>query len=116
MTIRRLIAQAFAALMLGVVAMGGVAWIVTPAGVAGGLAGGVPLALLTPRSPRVRAPLITVVTAAALGAMLGSWYFGHGSLRLRLVGGLVAALAVAPWTFVLGFVLWARTHAPKPVP
>jgi hypothetical protein len=102
------------ALLLGVVAMGGVAWIMTVAGVAGGLAGGVPLALLTPRSLRPRGALLATVTGAVLGAMLGSCYFGHGPARLRVVSGLVAALAVAPWAFVLAFVLWARAHAPKP--
>ena len=104
------------ALMLGVVAMGGVAWIISRAGVAGGLAGGVPLALLTPRSPRLRASLVATATAAALGAMLASFSFGHGTLRLRLIGGLVSTFAVAPWAFVLAFVLWARRHAPKPQP
>ena len=103
------------ALMLGVMAMGGVAWIVSLAGVLGGLAGGVPLAVLTPRSPRLRASLVSTVTAATLGAMLASFYFGHGSLRLRMVSGLIAALAVAPWALVLAFVLWARRHAPKPL-
>ncbi|HXQ27736.1 MAG TPA: hypothetical protein VN848_00575 [Gemmatimonadales bacterium] len=104
------------ALMLGVVAMGGVAWIVSLAGVVGGLAGGVPLALLTPRSARPRGPLAATVLGALLGAMLGSYYFGHGPMRGRLVGGVVATLAVAPWAFVLAFVLWARAHAPKPAP
>jgi hypothetical protein len=104
------------ALMLGVVAMGGVAWIMTLGGVLGGLAGGLPLALLTPRSPRPRGPLLATVVGAALGAMLGAWYFGHGLDRFRVVGGLVATLATAPWSFVLAFVLWARAHAPKPAP
>jgi hypothetical protein len=108
--------RAVRALFLGVGAMGGVAWIISFAGVAGGLAGGLPLAVLTPRSPRLQGPLAATVAGAALGAMLGACYFGHGTLGLRFVGGLVSTLAVAPWSLVLGFVLWARRHAPKPAP
>ena len=100
------------ALVVGVAAMVGVALIVSRAGVLGGLLAGTPAALLAPRAQRLRLPLSASVAGAVLGALVASLAFGRGGLALRAASGAVASLAVAPWCFVLAFVLWARVHAP----
>ena len=98
------------ALVLGVLAMGAVAWIVSPVGVVAGLVCGVPLAVVLPRVARLKLAAFCTFGAAALGAVLGSIVLAHGALVARVVTGLVAACAVAPWTVVLALVLRARSE------
>ena len=102
--------RASRALVLGVIAMATVAWIVTLPGVLVALACGVPPALLTPRFARARGPVLATLAAAVAGAFTGAVWLGRGPLTSRLVAGVVAGLAVAPWVVVLGFVLWVRAR------
>jgi hypothetical protein len=108
---QRLLAfRATRALILGVLAMAAAAWLVSLPAVVVGLACGVVPALLIPRSRALRAPIIATLTAAVAGALAGSLLLGHGSPAMRMLGGLVTSLAVAPWLVVLGFVLWLRAR------
>jgi hypothetical protein len=95
-------------LLVGVFAMGAVAWIVSvPAVVAAALAAGT-TAMWTARAARFRTLVIATVSFAVLGALTGSLLFGHGPLALRLLAGLVASLAAGPCGVVLGMILRAR--------
>jgi hypothetical protein len=103
--------RATRALALGMFAMAAVAWIVTPYGVAGGLVLGLPPAVLAPRFRRLRTSLLLAVILATTGVQLGVLLFGAGVTGSRLLSGLVATLAVAPWLVILAFVLWARARS-----
>lgn len=108
---QRLLAfRATRALILGVLAMGAAAWLISLPAVVVGLACGVVPALLIPRSRTLRAPIIATLAAAIAGALAGSLLLGHGSTAMRTLSGLVTSLAVAPWLVVLGFVLWIRAQ------
>jgi hypothetical protein len=112
---QRLLAfRATRALILGGMAMGAAAWLVSLPAVVGGLTCGIVPALLIPRSRAIRAPIIATLIAAITGALAGSLLFGHGSTPMRALGGLVTSLAVAPWLVVLGFVLLMRGRRPQP--
>jgi hypothetical protein len=102
--------RAARALILGAITMAAAAWLLSLPAVVGGLACGVGPALLIPRSRALRGPIIATLAAAVAGALAGSLLFGHGSTAARVLGGLVASLAVAPWLVVLGFVLWMRAR------
>jgi hypothetical protein len=104
-------ARALRSLGLGLLAMAAVAWMVTPAGVGLGLLFGLPAAFLGPRFPAIRGALLAAVLAGTLGVHLGVWLFEGGTTGARLVAALVATLAVAPWLFLLTFVLWVRSRA-----
>lgn len=108
---QRLIAfRATRALVLGVMAMGAAAWLVSLPAVVGGLICGVVPALLISRSRALRTPIIATLVAAIVGAAAGSLAFGHDSTAMRVLSGLVTSLAVGPWLVVLGFVLWIRAR------
>lgn len=108
---QRLLAfRATRALILGVMAMGAAAWLVSLPAVVGGLLCGIGPALLIPRSRTLRTPIIATLVAGVVGAAIGSLAFGHGSTAMRTVSGLVTSLAVGPWLVVLGFVLWIRAR------
>jgi hypothetical protein len=107
---RLLIFRATRALILGVLAMGAAAWLISLPAVVGGLACGVVPALLIPRSRRLRGPILVTVVTAVTGAVAGALLFGHGPSILRTLGGLVTSLAVGPWLVVLGFSLWLRAQ------
>ena len=109
---RLFVARAVRSLGLGLIAMVGVAWIVTAAGVAGGLVLGLPAALLAPRFARLRAALLTAVLLGTVGVHAGVFLFAGGAVGSRVVSALIATLAVAPWLFLLTFVLWVRSRAP----
>lgn len=114
---RLLIFRATRALILGVLAMGAAAWLISLPAVVVGLACGVVPALLIPRSRALRAPIIATLASAVGGALAGSLVLGHGSTAMRMLGALVTSLAVAPWLVVLGFVLWLRAQrAPRTPP
>ena len=100
------------ALLLGVFAMAAVAWIVTLPGIAAALVVGVPLAVMTPRFADLRTPLITTVAGTFGAALAGSVTLGAGAPLLRLMAGVVAGAAAAPWCVVLAFVLWTRARTP----
>jgi len=104
------------ALALGFLAMGAVAWIVTLPGVAGALLAGIPVAALTPKFVRLTRPLIATFAAALTGAVIGALTFGQGAGLIRLVAGVIAGAAAAPWCVVLAFILWTRAHAPSGTP
>jgi hypothetical protein len=97
-------------LILGAITMAAAAWLLSLPAVVGGLACGVGPALLIPRSRALRGPIIATLATAIAGAAAGSLIFGHGSTPTRLLSGLVASLAVAPWLVVLGFVLLVRAR------
>ena len=105
--------RATRALVLGLLAMTAAAWLVTLPGVLTGLACGAAPALLTPRFRLLRMPIFSTLAATVSGAFAGSLLLGHGAPAVRLLGGLVASLAVAPWLVVLSLVLWARARPPK---
>jgi hypothetical protein len=107
---RLLIFRATRALILGVLAMGAAAWLISLPAVVVGLACGVVPALLIPRSRALTAPIITTLACAIGGALAGSLLLGHGTTAMRMLGALVTSLAVAPWLVVLGFVLWLRAQ------
>jgi hypothetical protein len=108
---QRLLAyRATRALILGVLAMGAAAWLISLPAVVIGLACGLVPALLMPRSRGLRAPIMATLAAAITGALAGALLLGHGSTGMRALGALVTSLAVAPWLVVLGFVLWMRAH------
>lgn len=112
---QRLLAfRATRALILGGMAMGAAAWLLSLPAVVGGLACGIVPALLIPRSRAIRAPIIATLIAAIAGALAGSLLFGHGATAMRALAGLVTSLAVAPWLVVLGFVLLMRGRRPQP--
>lgn len=112
---QRLLAfRATRALVLGGMAMGAAAWLVSLPAVVVGLTCGIVPALLIPRSRAIRAPIIATLIAAIAGALAGSLLFGHGSTATRALGGLVTSLAVGPWLVVLGFVLLMRARRPQP--
>ena len=100
------------ALILGLIVVGLVGWLVTLPGVAGALACGLTVSLLTPRFKFVRVPMLATVAASLVGAIAGSVSLGQGSLLFRLLSAFIASLAVAPWLIVLGFALWTRSHVP----
>ena len=102
--------RAARALTLGVLAMSAAAWLVTVPGVLIGLACGAGPALLTPRFRLLRVPIFTTLAAAVVGAVVGSLLLGHGTATMRVLAGVVASLAVAPWLVVLGFVRWVRAR------
>jgi hypothetical protein len=100
--------RAVRALILGVLAMGAVAWIVSvPAVLCAALAAGI-AALLTARAARISRLVIVTLTLAVVGGFTGSLLFGHGPTVLRVLAGAVASLAAGPWGVVLGFVVRAR--------
>lgn len=101
------------ALALGVIAMAGVAWIVTPAGVAGGLALGLPVAFLAPRFRQLRGPLLVAVALAVVGVHAGVLLFDSRAVTSRVLSALIATFAVAPWVFILTFVVWVRSRRPR---
>jgi len=108
---QRLLAfRATRALTLGVIAMGAAAWLISLPGVAIGLACGAVPALLIPRSRTLVAPIVATFATAVTGACAGSLLLGHGSVTMRLLGGLVTSCAVAPWLVVLGFTLRVRSR------
>jgi hypothetical protein len=107
---RLLTFRATRALTLGILAMGAAAWLVTVPGVLVGLACGAAPALLTPRFRLLRIPIFATLAAAVVGALAGSLLLGHGTAAMRLLGGLVASLAVGPWLVVLGFTRWVRAR------
>ena len=107
---RLLVFRATRALILGVMAMGAAAWLLSLPAVIAGLACGIVPALLIPRSRALRVPIIVTLATAIAGAAAGSLVFGHGPSGLRIVSGLIASLAVGPWLVVLGFVLWLRAQ------
>ena len=108
---QRLLAyRATRALILGVLAMGAAAWLISLPAVVIGLACGLTPALLLARSRALRTPIIATFAAAIAGALAGSLLLGHGSTTMRTLGALVTSLAVAPWLVVLGFVLRMRAH------
>ena len=112
---QRLLAfRATRALILGAMAMGAAAWLVSLPAVIGGLICGIVPALLIPRSRAIRALIIATLTAAVTGALAGSLLFGHGPTTMRTLAGLVTSLAVGPWLVVLGFVLLMRGRRPQP--
>ena len=114
---QRLLAfRATRALILGVMAMGAAAWLVSLPAVVGGLVCGVVPALLIPRSRRLMAAIITTLVAALGGGLGGSLLFGHSSAGMRIITGLVASLAVGPWLVSLGFVLWIRANRVRGTP
>jgi hypothetical protein len=106
--------RATRALILGAMAMGAAAWLVSLPAVVVGLICGLGPALLISRSRAIRAPIIGTLVAAIAGALAGSLLFGHGSTAMRALAGLVTSLAVAPWLVVLGFVLLMRGRRPQP--
>ena len=111
---QRLLAfRATRALILGAMAMGAAAWLVSLPAIVGGLSCGIVPALLISRSRAIRIPIIATLIAAIAGALAGSLLFGHGSTAMRALGGLVTSLAVAPWLVVLGFVLLMRARRPR---
>ena len=108
---QRLLAfRATRALILGVMAMGAAAWLLSLPAVLTGLACGVAPALLIARSRTLRTPIIVTLATAIGGAAAGSLVFGHGPTGMRILSGLIASLAVGPWLVVLGFVLWLRAQ------
>jgi hypothetical protein len=113
---RLVIFRATRALILGVLAMGAAAWLISLPAVVVGLACGVVPALLIPRSRALRAPIMTTLASAVGGALAGSLVLGHGSMAMRMLGALVTSLAVAPWLVVLGFVLWLRAQRARGTP
>jgi uncharacterized membrane protein YeaQ/YmgE (transglycosylase-associated protein family) len=96
--------------------MAAAAWLISPPAVVVGLVCGVVPALLIPRSRTLRAPIIATLAAAIAGALAGSLLLGHGSTAMRMLGGVVTSLAVAPWLVVLGFVLWIRARRYRATP
>jgi hypothetical protein len=102
--------RATRALILGVMAMGAAAWLLSFPAVVTGLACGIVPALFIPRSRTLRTPIVITLAIAIGGAAAGSLVFGHGPTGMRIVSGLVASLAVGPWLVVLGFVLWLRAN------
>lgn len=100
------------ALVLGLFAMGAVAWIVTVPGIVGALIAGIPLAALTPKFARLTTPLIATFGAALTGAIVGAMAYGQGAGLIRLVAGIIAGVAAAPWCVVLAFMLWTRARGP----
>lgn len=111
---RLLTFRATRALILGVMAMGAAAFLLSLPAVVVGLACGVGPALLIPRSRTLRTPIIVTLATAIAGAAAGSLVFGHGPTGMRILAGLVASLAVAPWLVVLGFVLRLRANRTRP--
>jgi hypothetical protein len=109
---QRLLAfRATRALVLGVIAMGAAAWLISLPAVLVGLACGVVPALFIARARTLTpAPIITTLATGIAGASAGSLLLGHGTTTMRLLGGAVASLAVAPWLVVLGFTLWVRSR------
>jgi hypothetical protein len=109
---QRLLAfRATRALTLGVIAMGAAAWLISFPAVLVGLACGLVPALLIARSRTLTpTPIVVTLAAGVAGACAGSLLLGHGTTGMRLLGGFVASLAVAPWLVVLGFTLWARSR------
>jgi hypothetical protein len=94
--------------LVGVFAMGAVAWIVSvPAVLAAAVAAGT-TAVMTARAARFRTLVMATLTLAVVGALTGSLLFGHGPLALRIIAGLVASLAAGPWGVVLGMIVRAR--------
>jgi hypothetical protein len=110
-TPRWMAVRATRALALGIFAMAAVAWVLTPYGVAGGLALGLPVAIMAPRFPHLRVPLLWCVSLAVIGAQLGVLLFVTGTTGDRVLAGLVTTLAVAPWLLILTFVIWARSRS-----
>ena len=104
--------RAYRALALGAFAMVGAAWLVSLFAVLGALAVGILPAALAPRAQRLRTPLLATLAAAAVGALGGAFWFGHGTVPVRLLGALVATLAAGPWLAVIGFIRWVRARAP----
>jgi hypothetical protein len=113
---RLLTFRATRALILGALAMGAAAWLISIPAVLIGLACGMVPALLIPRSQALRTPIIATLAAAIAGALTGSLLLGHGSPGMRVLGALVTSLAVGPWLVVLGFVLWMRARRSRATP
>jgi len=102
--------RALRGLGLGAIAMGAVAWILTPAGVVAGLILGLPAAFAAPKLTRLRQALLLTVALGVVGVHAGILLFGTGTTRARLLTALISTLAVAPWLFLLTLVLWVRSR------
>jgi len=100
------------ALVFGFIVVALVAWLVTLPGVVAAVGLGAPLAWLGARRRLLIVPILATLVAAAVGAFAGVLYFGGGAVTARLLSGLLAAVAVAPWLVVVQLVLWGRSHRP----
>jgi len=99
-------------LAFGFIVVALVAWLVTLPGVVAALVLGAPLAWLASKRRLLILPILATVVASTVGAFAGALYFGGGTVTARLLSGLLAAVAVAPWLVVVQVVLWGRSHMP----